>query len=77
MSFEASAEPGLVDAHDFLGFTRRLRDLHARVDAADVSRDQRGRWQRRLVALADVGQRDLAQASEQLHRFEAELDRRL
>lgn len=75
-SSEPTESRAMVDADDFLGFTRRLRALHERVDEATVSRDQRGRWQRKLIALADVGQRDLAQAAEQLRRFEAELDRR-
>lgn len=67
---------GLVDAKDFLRFTTRLREVHERVDAARVSPEQKRRWQRRLMSLAVAGQRDLADAKEQLHRFAAEVDRR-
>lgn len=67
----------MFDADDFVAFTTRLRQLHARVDAAEISREQRSRWQRRLIAIADAGQRDLQRAGDLLHRFEAEVDRRL
>lgn len=66
----------MVDADDFLGFTTRLREAHARVDTTKASREQRGRLQRRLIAIADAAHRDLEQASDLLRRFEAELDRR-
>lgn len=66
----------LVDAEDFLAFTTRLREIHERVEGASVSREQKGRWQRRLIGIADAGQRDLLQASDLLRRFETELDRR-
>lgn len=69
-------DQGMVDADDFLGFTTRLREVHGRVDAAKVSREQKGRWQRKLISIADVGHRDLEQASDLLRRFESELDRR-
>ncbi|MBW3619611.1 MAG: hypothetical protein KY461_05150 [Actinobacteria bacterium] len=73
---EGAADRGMVDADDFLGFATRLREVHGRVDGAKVSREQRGRWQRKLIMIADVGHRDLGQASELLRRFESELDRR-
>jgi hypothetical protein len=69
--------PGMLDVRDFLGFTTRLREVHERVDAAKVSREQRSRWQRKLIGIADAGQRDLEEAAEQLRRFASELDRRL
>jgi hypothetical protein len=74
-SRDGTTEPGLVDAGDFLGFTTRLREAHGRVEGARVSREKKGRWQRRLIAIADAGHRDLEQASELLRRFEAELDK--
>lgn len=73
---DGPADQRMVDADDFLGFTTRLRDVHGLVDAANVSREQRGRWQRRLITIADLGHRDLEQASDLLRRFELELDRR-
>ncbi|MBW3657328.1 MAG: hypothetical protein KY457_01740 [Actinobacteria bacterium] len=73
---DGPADQGMVDADDFLGFTTRLREAHGRVDAAKVSREQKGRLQRRLITIADMGHRDLEQAGELLRRLEAELDRR-
>lgn len=72
----SAGDQGMVDADDFMGFASRLREVHARVDAAKISREQKGRWQRKLISIADVGHRDLDQASELLRRFESELDRR-
>lgn len=67
----------MLDADDFMGFTERLRAVHGRVDAARVSREQKGRWQRKLLSITDAAQRDLDDATDLLRRFEAELDRRL
>lgn len=73
---DQGGDQAMVDADDFLGFTTRLREVHERVDGARVSREQKGRWQRKLISIADAGHRDLDQASELLRRFESELDRR-
>ncbi len=67
----------MLDADDFLGFTERLRTVRERIEAAAVSREQKGRWQRKLLAITDAAQRDLDDATDLLRRFEAELDRRL
>lgn len=67
----------MLDADDFMGFTERLRAVHVRVDGAKVTREQRSRWQRKLLSITDAAKRDLDDAVEQLRRFEAELDRRL
>lgn len=66
---------GMLDADAFLEFTSRLKGLRARVDAASVSDQQRLRWQRKLIAVSDIGAKDLERASSQLTRFEAEVDR--
>lgn len=65
----------MLDADDFLGFTERLRDLRARVEAADVSEEQRGRWHSRLLGITDGAKTDLQRATDLLSRFEGELDR--
>ncbi len=67
----------MVDADDFLGFTERLRAVHLLVESARISREQRSRWQRKLLSITDAAQRDLADGGEQLRRFELELERRL
>ena len=63
---------GMVDAEEFLGFTQRLRALHTKVDAADVS--ERGQWQRQLLAVTETAQTDLDRAKDRLERLERELD---
>jgi len=68
---------GMMDATAFLAFNTRLKDLRNRVDSANVSAEQRARWQRKLIAVSDAGTRDLGRASAQLSRFEAEVDRSL
>lgn len=68
---------GMVDAEAFLQFAARLKGLRERVDAANVSSEQRTRWQRKLIAVSDVGARDLERAATQLARFEAEVERSL
>ncbi|MBW3561960.1 MAG: hypothetical protein KY437_05635 [Actinobacteria bacterium] len=74
---ERSVETSLVDARRFLEVTAQLRDLYSRVDGARVSTEQKGRWQRRLIAITDAAKDDLDRAEGQLVRFSAELDRHL
>ncbi len=78
-STERAGDPsgGMLDAADFLRFNERLRETHQRLDAADLPREQKRRWQRRLIGIADAGARDLATARDQLGRLVSELDRRL
>lgn len=68
---------GMLDAEAFLEFTRRLKGLRERVEDANISSEQRARWQRKLIAVSDVGARDLERATGQLTRFEAEVERSL
>lgn len=74
---EEAVETSLVDARRFLEVTTKLHDLYSRVDGARVSADQKGRWQRRLIAITDAAKDDLDRAEGQLLRFSAELDRHL
>ncbi|MFP5310720.1 MAG: hypothetical protein ACLGIR_14210 [Actinomycetes bacterium] len=67
-------EPPL-DASAVLALAARLRGLHAAVDTARVTDDQRRRWQRRLGAIAEAGGSDLTRAEELLDRFTSELAR--
>ncbi len=66
---------GLVDADRFLSLTRRLREVHERVEQLRVSAEQKARWQRRLVTITDVATRDLGRAEQQLTHLVAQLDR--
>lgn len=66
---------GQLDAEQVLGFTERLRDLRERLEDHEVSAEQRRRWQSRLAAISEGAATDLARASEQLHRLEADVDR--
>ncbi|MDP9022538.1 MAG: hypothetical protein M3N57_07550 [Actinomycetota bacterium] len=72
----AGDDASLLDADRVLALTRRLRDVHARLDDVRLSRDAKGRWQRRLIAISQSAQDDLADAEQQLERLVAELDRR-
>jgi hypothetical protein len=66
-----------MDAEAFLDFSRRLKLLREQLDDANVSGEQRARWQRKLIAVSDAGTRDLDRATVQLNRFEAEVRRSL
>lgn len=66
-----------MDAEAFLDFSRRLKLLRGQLDDANVSGEQRARWQRKLIAVSDAGTRDLDRATVQLNRFEAEVRRSL
>lgn len=70
-------EHGLVDADRFLTVAEQLRELHARVEEAKVSSEQKARWQRRIIAITNAAKTDLSRADDQLVRFTAELDRHL
>lgn len=71
------AERGMVDAEDFLAFTQRLHEVHARVDSADAADRRRSGWQRRLLAITETARTSLERARQQLDRLEAELDEQL
>ncbi len=64
-----------VDATQLLALTDQLQALHARVEAATVSAEQRGRWQTRLAAISRGAAGDLDRAEGQLRRLAADLDR--
>jgi hypothetical protein len=65
-------DPMQIDAHAFVDLSRGLRDALARVVAADLPSGQRARWQHRLAAITDAARRDVATATDQLARFEAD-----
>lgn len=65
----------LVDADALLALTRELRAVRERVDEADVSGEQKQRWQRTLGAIAEGATTDLKKATGQLRRFAAQVDR--
>ena len=70
------AEPeSLVDADALLSLTAELRAVRSRVDEADVSAEQRQRWQRTLGGIAQGAAGDLEKARAQLRRFAAQVDR--
>lgn len=71
----AEQEP-LVDADALLSLTAELRAVRSKVDDADVSDEQRQRWQRTLGAIAQGATADLEKARGQLHRLAAQVDRR-
>jgi hypothetical protein len=68
---------GMLDADGFLAFAARLRAAHGLLENARVSDEQRGRWQRRLIAITEAARRDLDRAGSQLARFESDLERQL
>jgi len=72
-----SQQEPLVDADALLALTSELRALRERVDGADVSDEQRQRWQRTLGAIAEGATSDLDKATGQLRRFSAQIDRAL
>ena len=65
----------LVDADALLALTSELRSLRARLDDADVTDEQRQRWQRTLGAIAEGGTSDIEKARAQLRRLAARVDR--
>lgn len=68
----------MVDADALLALTADLRAVRERVERAEVSGDQRARWQRTLRAIAQgatSGTGDIERARQQLRRFVAQLDR--
>lgn len=65
----------LVDADTLLTLTRELRSLRERLESADVSEEQRQRWQRALGAIAEGATADLERATAQLRRLAAQVDR--
>lgn len=65
----------LIDADELLALTSELRSLRARLDDADVTAEQRQRWQRTMGAIAEGGTTDLEKARAQLRRLAAQVDR--
>ena len=65
----------LIDADELLALTSELRTLRARLDDADVSEEQRQRWQRTMGAIAEGGTTDVERARAQLRRLSAQVDR--
>lgn len=61
-----------IDAVAFVAFSEGLRAAFARLGSVKLTEDQRGRWQRRLLAIADAAQRDLPGAQAQLDRYAAQ-----
>jgi hypothetical protein len=58
-----------VDAELFMRVSCGLKAALAAVGAADLPRDKRGRWQRRLVAITNTAKQDLGRAEAQIERF--------
>jgi hypothetical protein len=61
-----------VDAELFMRVSGSLKEAFAALEAANLPQDQRGRWQRRLVAITNTAKRDLGQAEAQIKRFRAD-----
>jgi hypothetical protein len=66
-----------IDAHVFVALTQGLHSAFTKVAEAKLNEGQRGRWQRRLVAISEAARADLPAASEQLARFERDWGRTL
>jgi hypothetical protein len=64
-----------IDALVFVALTQGLRVAFIQVAEAKLTDGQRGRWQRRLVAINEAARADLPAASEQLARFERDWGR--
>lgn len=67
----------LVDVDALLALTSELRALQSRIESADVTDEQRQRWQRTLGAIAEGATNDLERATGQLRRFAAQVERAL
>ena len=70
-----TADGPLVDAESLLALTADLRTVRGRLEDADVSDEQRGRWQRTLASIAEGAAVDIERARGQLGRLTAQLDR--
>jgi len=64
-----------IDAVAFVTLSEGLRDAFARLGSHELTEDQRGRWQRRLLAITNAAQRDLPRAQAQLDRYDADWTR--
>lgn len=64
-----------IDAVAFVTLSEGLRHAFTRVGSADLTDDQRGRWQRRLLSITNAAQRDLPRAQAQLDRYDADWTR--
>lgn len=67
----------LVDADALLALTRELRAVRERIEAAELTEEQRQRWQRTLGGIAEGAAADIQRATAQLRRFSAQVDRSL
>jgi hypothetical protein len=65
----------MVDAEQFMRVSQGLKEALAALGAADLGSGQRGRWQRRLMAITETATRDLAGAEMQLERFRTDWSR--
>lgn len=61
-----------IDARAFVTLSEGLREAFDRLGASDVTEDQRGRWQRRLLAITDAAKRDLPEAQAQMDRYRSD-----
>ncbi|MGH8901807.1 MAG: hypothetical protein ACRDYA_09000 [Egibacteraceae bacterium] len=65
-----------VDAELFMRVSGGLKEaLAALGTAAHLPQDQRGWWQRRLVAITNTAKRDLGRAEVEIQRFHADWTR--
>ena len=67
----------LVDADALLALTRELRAVRERIEGAELTEEQRQRWQRTLGGIAEGAAADIERATAQLRRFSAQVDRSL
>lgn len=75
MSTPGDHQRGVLDADDVLALTRRLHEIHRRVDTAGDHNGRMGRWRQRLVAISEAAKADIALARDQLDALEAEVER--
>lgn len=61
-----------VDAELFMRVSGGLKEALAALGAAHLPQDQRGWWQRRLVAITNTAKRDLGRAEAEIERFHAD-----
>ena len=59
-------------ADDHARLSEGLRSAFAEVAAADIDAEQKGRWQRRLIAVTNMSKHDVSRAALQLDKFHGE-----
>ena len=65
----------LVDADALLALTSELRSLRTRLNEADLTDEQRQRWQHTMGAIAEGAPTDVDKARAQLRRLSARVER--